>query len=311
MSNHTMRAANGIQLYAAGNSICGVAKQKSIRQRHPFFPTILCGMDRFQNHRYDSPMTQKPGPLVGRGLTSDVFEYGPGRVVKVFFDWRPREKVEREFMVTRAVHAIGAPVPQTFELIQIEGRNAIIFERIDGISMFRTVQRKPWKLFWAARELAELHAQLHTHKAPPELPTQREQIERWLAAAKDLPEADKTAARHFAENLPPGDTLCHGDFHPANILYTAKGPIIIDWSTGTRGDPIGDVARTSSLIRRVEIPEGTAAHLRILMHCFRKIIHDVYLKRYFQLRPGSRSELAAWEPAQKAGIAAWNAARVI
>src|SRR5438046_1551664 len=45
-------------------------------------------------------VTQKPGPLVGRGLTSQVFEYGPGRVVKLFFDWRSREKVEREFMVT-------------------------------------------------------------------------------------------------------------------------------------------------------------------------------------------------------------------
>src|SRR5688572_3645958 len=71
-------------------------------------------------------VTQKPGALVGRGLTSDVFEYGPDRVVKLFFDWRSRENVEREFMVTRAVHAIGAPVPQAFELIQIEGRNAIV-----------------------------------------------------------------------------------------------------------------------------------------------------------------------------------------
>jgi aminoglycoside phosphotransferase (APT) family kinase protein len=267
-------------------------------------------MDRFQNHPYGSPVTQTPGPLVGRGLTSDVFEYGPDRVVKLFFDWRPREQVECEFMVTRAVHAIGAPVPQALELIQIGGRNAIVFERIDGISMFRTVQRKPWKLFWAARELAELHARMHTHKAPPELPTQREQIERWLAAAKDLSEADKTAARHFAENLPTGNTLCHGDFHPENILYAVKGPIIIDWSAGTRGDPIGDVARTSSLIRWAKIPEGAPAHMRVLIHCFRKIINHVYLERYFQLRPGSRSELAAWEPAQKAGTAAWLAARV-
>ena len=36
-------------------------------------------------------------------------------------------------------------------------------------------------------------------------------------------------------------------------------------------------------------------HMRILIHGFRKIIHDTYLKRYFQLRAGSRSELALWE----------------
>jgi uncharacterized protein (TIGR02172 family) len=245
-------------------------------------------------------VTQKPGALVGRGLTSEVFEYGPHRVVKIFFDSRPRQKVESEFLITRAIHAMGVPTPEPFDLIQLEGRNAIVFERIDGISMFQIVQRKPWKLFWAAHELARLHTEIHAHTAPPEFPTQREQIERRLAAAKDVREADKIAARISVEKLRGSDALCHGDLHPGNILYTAKGPIMIDWSAAAGGNPIGDVARTSSLIRRAPIPEGTAMHMRIMLHCFRKMIHDAYVRRYFRLRPGSRDELAAWEPVQKA-----------
>jgi aminoglycoside phosphotransferase (APT) family kinase protein len=29
----------------------------------------------------------------------------------------------------------------------------------------------------------------------------------------------------------------HGVFHPANVLFTAGGPIVIDWGRATRGDP--------------------------------------------------------------------------
>ncbi len=41
--------------------------------------------------------------------------------------------------------------------------------------------------------------------------------------------------------------LLHGDFHPNNILYTASGPVVIDWSFASSGDPLLDVARTLAL----------------------------------------------------------------
>jgi aminoglycoside phosphotransferase (APT) family kinase protein len=106
-----------------------------------------------------------------------------------------------------------------------------------------------------------------------------------------------------------GDKLCHGDFHPANILCTAKGPVIIDWSAATRGTPTGDVARTASLIRGAELPEGTSVPMRITIGCFRSAFHDIYVRRYFQVRGGSRSQLARWEPVQRVARAAWIASR--
>jgi len=41
--------------------------------------------------------------------------------------------------------------------------------------------------------------------------------------------------------------LLHGDFHPNNILYPASGPVVIDWSFASSGDPLLDVARTLAL----------------------------------------------------------------
>jgi uncharacterized protein (TIGR02172 family) len=251
-----------------------------------------------------------PGPLVGKGLTSDVFAWEDDRVLKLFFDWMPRARIEVEFEISRAVHKSGYTCPAPYELIERDGRIGIVFERIEGISMFRAVQAKPWLLRSVSRELAELHAQMHGIFAPRELPTQREQFERWINTAKDLSSAQTQAARQSLETAPGGTALCHGDFHPQNILYSPKGPIIIDWITGTRGDPIADVARTSCLFLHANIPPGTPFHMRLLIRFFRKLVNQIYLHRYFQLRPGSPNLLQRYEPLQLAATSAWRAMRV-
>jgi Kae1-associated kinase Bud32 len=36
--------------------------------------------------------------------------------------------------------------------------------------------------------------------------------------------------------------VVHGDFHPLNIILSADGPVVIDWSNGGEGDPMEDIA---------------------------------------------------------------------
>jgi uncharacterized protein (TIGR02172 family) len=250
-----------------------------------------------------------PGPLIGRGLTSDVFAWENSRVLKLSFDSRPRANAEREFQIARAIHQTGYPCPAVYDLIEVEGRLGIVFERIDGICMFDIVQSKPWRLRSASLQLAELHAQMHALTAPPELPTQREQFDRWIDAAKDLSAEKLQLAREALKEI-KGDSLCHGDFHPQNIICSSRGAIIIDWSTGTRGDPLADVARTSSLFLEAEIPSWTPFHMRMIIHVFRTLVNKIYLNRYFQLRPGSPQLLARYAPLQEAAHSAWRSMRV-
>ena len=251
-----------------------------------------------------------PGPLVGRGLTSDVFEWDAGRVLKLSFDWRSRDKTELEFRVTRAVHNSGYPCPAAHELVKCKGRLGIVFDRVHGASMFEAVAKKPWLLRSASRELAELHVKLHSLKAPAEIPSQREQFERWIAAANDLSTVELEAARNALKQTQPGDTLCHGDFHPQNILYSSKGPVVIDWSTATCGNPIADVARSSWLFLGAPIPPYTQFHMRWMIIFFRKLVNKIYLRRYFELRPGSPKELEPYAPLELAVLSAWRSQRV-
>ena len=49
-------------------------------------------------------------------------------------------------------------------------------------------------------------------------------------------------------DMPDGDRLCHGDFHPLNILGNTFDPLIIDWLDAGRGDPAADVCRSYLLL---------------------------------------------------------------
>jgi aminoglycoside phosphotransferase (APT) family kinase protein len=49
--------------------------------------------------------------------------------------------------------------------------------------------------------------------------------------------------------MPDGDRLCHGDFHPMNVLGNSSQPIVIDWPNACRGDPAGDVCRSYLILK--------------------------------------------------------------
>ena len=235
------------------------------------------------------------GPLLGAGRTADVYAWGDDRVLKLFKDWMPADPIEREFTITRLASQAGLPVPAAEELVQVDGRLGITFERIRGVPLLQTLQARPSEINSIACLLAELHARMHAFNLPPDAPAQREQIEQGVAWAKDLSETEKEAIRGVLAGLPDDNVLCHGDFHLDNVLMTENGPVIIDWMTGRGGHPLADVARTVLLIQYGGMPPDVPVFMRILIDTFRPWFISEYLKRYLQLHPASQSGIEAWQ----------------
>lgn len=237
---------------------------------------------------------------IGLGRTAEIYAWGSGRVLKLFLDWCPASWVDYEAQVARAVHATGMPSPAVLDVVEVDGRRGIVYERVDGVSMLSEFRSKLWRLAGLGRLLAELHAQMHGRSQArmpaerPGLPSLRERLERKIGEAKPLPETLKEGALRALARLPEGDSLCHGDFHPENVLMTARGPVVIDWTDATIGNPLADVARTSLLLQSSTLPPEMPASTRLLLKAIRSRFHSIYLKRYLQLRPASRAELAAW-----------------
>jgi aminoglycoside phosphotransferase (APT) family kinase protein len=125
---------------------------------------------------------------------------------------------EAELM--RHVAAHGFPVPEVHD---VDGRD-LVMERVAGPSQLDVLPHRPWLASTFGRELADLHGRLDA--VPP------------------------LAGR-------PGRIL-HLDLHPGNVLRTAAGPVVIDWSNATVGDRADDVA-TTWLLLAVGRPDGGRA----------------------------------------------------
>ncbi|MGH9203206.1 MAG: phosphotransferase family protein, partial [Vicinamibacterales bacterium] len=97
------------------------------------------------------------GARIAEGRTAEVFAWGDRHILKLFRSWCPRTWAEHEARVARAVHQAALPVPAVGDLVEVDGRTGIIYERIAGRSMVREFVSKPWKIVHFAPMLADLH----------------------------------------------------------------------------------------------------------------------------------------------------------
>jgi Arc/MetJ family transcription regulator/tRNA A-37 threonylcarbamoyl transferase component Bud32 len=200
------------------------------------------------------------------GREAQVFVRADGNVVKVMRSANQEARVRREAAALQALADHRHLAPAFVETTEIAGRPALVTERVSGDDLLARLSKKPWLVLKVAGALGRAHAAMHDHRSPETLPDLRDELARRIQSAKALPEHHATAALDRLRALPTGDRLCHGDYHPQNVLGTLKDPVIIDWGDASRGAPAADVARTLVLLRHGGAPTGHAgAHAR--PHC--------------------------------------------
>lgn len=178
------------------------------------------------------------------GFTADVEKYSDDSIIKLYRDYVPQEDIDREVFCTKHVQGIGLPVPEYRGYTVQNGRRAIILEYIEGDSLMQALvsgQDSPEKI---ATHFAEIHFRMHNCKVDG-FEDSKVRYERLLKLSEYNLGSDLTNRMlRLLERLPEGNSLCHNDFHPGNIIHNSKGMFVIDWSDATAGDPFADVART-------------------------------------------------------------------
>lgn len=226
------------------------------------------------------------------GRTAELFVWPDDRVLKLFRSGWSEVGAHYEADKARAVYATGLPAPAVCDVIQVNGRFGILYERISGIALTKVLQQKPWTLVSMARLLADLHLEMHQHRLP-QLPSLRETLTGRIHGHADIPAEIRQVLLQTVAAQPDGGALCHGDFHPENILITDRGPVVLDWMDATRGNPLGDVARTSLLLHQAALPPNLPG--RRFIELIRGLFHHIYLKRYFGRRVVDRVEWRSWQ----------------
>jgi aminoglycoside phosphotransferase (APT) family kinase protein len=230
--------------------------------------------------------------LLGAGREAEVFEWDEGRVLRLARDPSRTRMVEREALALEAAHAAGAPVPAVYGQLLVDGRPGVVIDRVDGPDLLQLLGRRPWRLRWVASTLGREHAEIHGVRAPDGLPSLRDDLRARLQSSL-VPEDVRARALERLDELPDGDRLIHGDFHPANVLCTSQGCVVIDWTNGSRGDPAADVARTLLMAEGADVSEDPWA-VQALARVARRSLVAGYLRSYELGRPLDRGRVARW-----------------
>jgi aminoglycoside phosphotransferase (APT) family kinase protein len=233
------------------------------------------------------------GDPIAHGRTADLYAWTPDTILKLFHPWVRRRAVEHEAAVARAVHDANLPVPGVGDLVVVAGCVGLVYTRVEGQPLWAAMTAQPWRWLAFAHLLADLHARIHTTGWVPGVPLQRERLRTRISAATGLSEPSRQAALAALAALPDGDRLCHGDFHPGNVIRTSGGPIVIDWIDATLGNPLADVARTTILIEGVRASPGRSRLETLALGQF----HKAYLRRYFaELSADNEFQYHRWLP---------------
>lgn len=143
------------------------------------------------------------------------------------------------------------------------------------------------------KEMAKLHYKMHCVQVEG-LEVQKEKLENNILHIEQLSANKKEQIIRYLRNLPEGHCVCHGDFHPDNIMQTTRGSLVIDWSTVTSGNPLSDVARTCLILKSPYLPPEMPKATVTLIKLAKKQFLSSYLKQYIKLSKVKRLDIDAW-----------------
>ena len=222
-------------------------------------------------------MSETIGRLLAVGNVADVFECG-SQVLKLYRSAVRKPTPFREAAIHATVETMGLPVPAVWGVQEVDGRWGIVFDRISEPSFAKGMQEDPRLVLECLEILVRLHARIHTHPAH-ELGSLKLRLAANIASTGLLDEPRKQTLLSLLAEMPKGDRLCHGNFHPINVLGQTSHPLVIDWPDACRGDPSADVCRSYLLLK---------------LHAAE--IAEPYLDAYCRITNVSRATIVGWLP---------------
>ena len=232
---------------------------------------------------------------IAEGREAEMFEWEDGKILRLQRGVDSEQQVVWQKMACEAAAKSGLRVPAVYEQVHEMGRPGLVMERIDGSDILVLIGQRPWKLFWAARVIADLHVQMHAAEAVPEIPPLKVKIRQMLEASDRVPPAFAEFVLKELDALPDGNRLLHGDFHPGNVMLRGEEPVVIDWTNVARGDPAADFARTRLMLRIGELPPGSPLTVRILAAVGRSVLWRLYDRAYRRSRSPDPEIVKRWE----------------
>lgn len=231
---------------------------------------------------------------IGIGRTAEVYDYEQGKVLKLFYKYIADEIINTEYNNTKLIESMCIPSAKCFDLIIYDDRKGLILEKINGLSIMKTMEMHPMRSISYAIPLARTHYQIHK-PVLAKFPNNKEQLTLRIRDAKILSTNIKNKLYEYIQSLDDDNILCHSDFHPENVIINNNKYIVFDWSTATIGNKYSDVAHTNLLLRYGVSPDTKNKIELYITNKVRNSFADKYLNEYIKIANCNKEDIYKWD----------------
>jgi aminoglycoside phosphotransferase (APT) family kinase protein len=198
------------------------------------------------------------GPLIRAGRKANVLAFG-GRALKLYAAAADKHLAFREAANATAAQALGLPVVEVHGLRQFGEGWGIVMTLVNGPTFADQIEARPDLTATYLNEMARIQFQVHQCSGF-RFTDLKTRLAGNVRRAVELDGPTKIRLLEKIFELPDGERLCHGDYHPHNILGHPKQATLIDWLDACCGTPAADVCRSYILMSQAA-PELASAYV--------------------------------------------------
>lgn len=200
----------------------------------------------------------------------------------------------------------GFPAPPVLVVLEpgvVAEGPAQVMTRAPGEMLLDVLRRRPRRGRHLLGQLARLQARLHRldpQGFPPgeDLLDKRLRLTRLTANMLDHPglrDGLRRVEDLAGELRDAPEVVCHGDYHPLNVLAAGDSMTVIDWTDAGVGDRHGDFARTLLLFDVAWIVASGRAE-RLALRGLGPMLARFHRRAYEREAPLDERRLALWTP---------------
>lgn len=245
-------------------------------------------------------MSIKNFDIIAERLNKIIYRDGD-TTVKVFDESYSKASVLNEAHTLAIVEETGLNIPKILEVMIVDGKWAIRYEYIDGVTLEELMKANPEKEDEYLELFVDLQLEMHKKSA-----TLLKKLKDKMMSKIDESSFDATTRYELhtrLDGMPKHKKLCHGDFNPSNVIIeksTGKA-YIIDWAHATQGNASADTARTYLLFKLAK--EDALAEKYMKLFCKKSDTARQYIDKWLPIVAASQS--VKGKPEEREFLLSW------